>query len=364
MDSPFRLATNKQPAKNVNALAGENLSFSTIPGTRYDYAKLLLGNALRRNCASVYKLATPYDPTLSMTAGKLASKIAADLEYSLSMSAQRRGHCNDSQDQGYNIDDLDAWAAGILEWTGFPAPTASVDSQRSEDSDISEYSNDSDLTASKRADFDLEAYVGSTGFVHIECGMFSLDSSVERQAAPAPHVIVANADIARENKEQSTTEQRLVTVAKALFAGQHSRRFAWGLTASWRAINAYVFGPDDIWSSTEMDITSAEGRLAFISLPVDWSLLRLLIPWRHSMRHTSGASSFTATLTTEPFYSGRWQTADGVKGVLGEFAYVSYSGDNAVEVPELMLFQSIRSLERQAVAGGLDVGDREHAQAP
>ncbi|KAJ2862725.1 hypothetical protein GGH94_004101 [Coemansia aciculifera] len=277
MDSPFRLATNKQPAKNVNALVGENLSFSTIPGTRYDHVELLLGNALRRNCASVYKLAAPYDPTLSTTAGKLASKIAADLEYSLSMSAQRRGHCNDSQDQGYNIDDLDAWAAGILEWTGFPAPTASVDSQRSEDSDISEYSNDSDLTAceanniapsfeafvlfvahhikayvgkeraiglleledcrlilpvanedtkAKRADFDLEAYVGSTGFVHIECGMFSLDSSVERQAAPAPHVIVANADIARENEEQSTTEQRLVTVAKALFAGQHSRRFA------------------------------------------------------------------------------------------------------------------------------------------
>ncbi|KAJ2880078.1 hypothetical protein H4R27_004940, partial [Coemansia aciculifera] len=127
-------------------------------------------------------------------------------------------------------------------------------------------------TKTKRANFDLAAYVGSTGFVHIECSMFSLDSSVERQVAPAPHLIVADADIARENEEQSTTEQRLATVAKALFVGQHNRRFAWGLTTSWRAINSYVFGPDDIWLSTEMDITSAEGRLAFISLLVDWSL--------------------------------------------------------------------------------------------
>ncbi|KAJ2872006.1 hypothetical protein GGH93_004362 [Coemansia aciculifera] len=128
MNSPNRPATSIQLAKSAN---------STITGTRYDDIKLALGNALRRNCDSVYKLAAPYDPTLSTTAGKLASKIAADLEYSLSMAAPRRGNCNDSQDQEYKIDDLDAWAADILEWIGFPAPTASVDSQHSDDSDIS-----------------------------------------------------------------------------------------------------------------------------------------------------------------------------------------------------------------------------------
>ncbi|KAJ2400240.1 hypothetical protein GGI03_008893, partial [Coemansia sp. RSA 2337] len=43
-------------------------------------------------------------------------------------------------------------------------------------------------------------------------------------------------------------------------------------------------------------------------------------------------------------------TADGVKGVLGEFDYASYSENSAVESPELMLFQSIRSLKGIGVA--------------
>ncbi|KAJ2118063.1 hypothetical protein IW146_000199 [Coemansia sp. RSA 922] len=39
------------------------------------------------------------------------------------------------------------------------------------------------------------------------------------------------------------------------------------------------------------------------------------------------------------------ETARRVKGVLGEFDYASYSENSAVESPELMLFQSIRSLK-------------------
>ncbi|KAJ2418838.1 hypothetical protein GGF41_004883, partial [Coemansia sp. RSA 2531] len=39
------------------------------------------------------------------------------------------------------------------------------------------------------------------------------------------------------------------------------------------------------------------------------------------------------------------QTVDGIKGVLAEFDYASYAGANADELPELMLFQSMRSLE-------------------
>ncbi|KAJ2062065.1 hypothetical protein GGH13_006505 [Coemansia sp. S155-1] len=38
------------------------------------------------------------------------------------------------------------------------------------------------------------------------------------------------------------------------------------------------------------------------------------------------------------------QTVDRIKGVLAEFDYASYAGANAVELPELMLFQSICSL--------------------
>ncbi|KAJ2425974.1 hypothetical protein GGF41_002222, partial [Coemansia sp. RSA 2531] len=52
----------------------------------------------------------------------------------------------------------------------------------------------------------------------------------------------------------------------------HNRRFAWGLAVSNCTIHAYVFGPDDIWASTAMDISGIKGRRAFISLLVDWSL--------------------------------------------------------------------------------------------
>ncbi|KAJ1887952.1 hypothetical protein LPJ71_008623 [Coemansia sp. S17] len=39
------------------------------------------------------------------------------------------------------------------------------------------------------------------------------------------------------------------------------------------------------------------------------------------------------------------KTARGIKGILAEFDYACYAGADAVEVPELMLFQSIRRLE-------------------
>ncbi|KAJ2811869.1 hypothetical protein H4S07_001783 [Coemansia furcata] len=49
------------------------------------------------------------------------------------------------------------------------------------------------------------------------------------------------------------------------------------------------------------------------------------------------------------------QTADGVKGVLADFDYASYAGDTGVDTPELMLFQSIHSLENPgAIRTSLD----------
>ncbi|KAJ2240644.1 hypothetical protein GGI13_007603 [Coemansia sp. RSA 455] len=54
------------------------------------------------------------------------------------------------------------------------------------------------------------------------------------------------------------------------------------------------------------------------------------------------------------------QTVDGIKGVLAEFDYACYAGDSAgaVESPEPMLFQSIRSLDNpRAVRTPLDDGE-------
>ncbi|KAJ2892291.1 hypothetical protein IWW38_003276, partial [Coemansia aciculifera] len=57
-----------------------------------------------------------------------------------------------------------------------------------------------------------------------------------------------------------------------LYYTQHNRRFAWGLTACDRTVRAYVYGPDTIWPSTDINVTTAAGRQTFISLLVDWSL--------------------------------------------------------------------------------------------
>ncbi|KAJ2749585.1 hypothetical protein GGI19_005584, partial [Coemansia pectinata] len=208
MNSPNRPATSIQLAKNANTLAGESFSFSTIPGTHYNDVELLLQNTLHRNCDAVRKLATPCDPTVSTMACKLTENIDADLED----------------------------------------------------------------TKAKRASIYPAGYWDYKAFAHAECGMFPLSSGVERQVAPAPHAIVANVEIAADSNGLDKAVQLLTAITTELFAGQHNRRFAWELTTSSRTIHAYIFGPDDIWSSTEMDITSAEGRLAFISLLVDWSL--------------------------------------------------------------------------------------------
>ncbi|KAJ2353826.1 hypothetical protein GGH92_000412 [Coemansia sp. RSA 2673] len=62
------------------------------------------------------------------------------------------------------------------------------------------------------------------------------------------------------------------------------------------------------------------------------------------------------------------KTADGVRGVLAEFDYAFYSGASPdatrAEAPELMLFWSIRSLERLAEPEELMAPSREYAQGP
>ncbi|KAJ2056457.1 hypothetical protein GGI17_006180 [Coemansia sp. S146] len=231
--------------------------------------------------------------------------------------------------KGHVIDSLDDWAMDILKWTDTSVSTVRVDrwhsnnSEDSGDSGDSEYSDDLELT-SLEADYVAPSYEsfflfvvhhvkahiseqGSTGlfkpedcrlilpiakedtddddtdiysagrddpteFTDVEFGMFPLSSSVGSQAAPAPHLIVANVEIVRHLDEYNEAELKLVRKTKELFINQHYRRFAWGLAASCRAIHVYVFGPDGICQSNKIDFSDTEGRLAFISLLVDWSL--------------------------------------------------------------------------------------------
>ncbi|KAJ2811977.1 hypothetical protein H4S07_001714 [Coemansia furcata] len=306
---------------DYSILKGENFGFSTVPGARDDGLYELVQSILHRNCDAVFKLATPSDSTVSLMTVKLADIISTDLEARLSTAALRRGSDNDPQGGMRTGDPLDTWATGILAWAGLPISTVRADSQCSDDS---QYGDDSKLTvweADKIAPcfesfilfvaHHVKAYVGehvATGiikledcqlilpvanqgmgtedtdaysadyvdpvdFAHVACGMFPLgNSSVERQAVPASHLIVANAEIARDSDFYKLTELKLATRTKALYFDQHNRRFAWGLTALSRTIHAYIFGIDDIWASNAMDITRAKGRRAFISLLVGWSL--------------------------------------------------------------------------------------------
>ncbi|KAJ2862974.1 hypothetical protein GGH94_003904, partial [Coemansia aciculifera] len=307
-------------------LAGEGLSFSDISGNRDDGLDDLTQRILRRNCASVCKLASSRAPDIRRVVGNIVSEIAADLEARMLKAAPRKGRANYLRNKGRANDPLDAWAAEILEWAGSQSLLSTTGSRYSNDSASRPLAADyvapffesfmlfvahhikahfseqaatgllkpedcrlilpvvdknmeverTDLHSAdddSSTDYDsLTDYVSPTDFVSVECGMFPLSSSVERQATPAPHLIVADVEIVGHPDDFNEAELRLATKTKALYFNQHNRRFAWGLTAFSCTIHAYVFGTDGIWASTAMDISSAKGRRAFISLLVDWSL--------------------------------------------------------------------------------------------
>ncbi|KAJ2812287.1 hypothetical protein GGI24_006694 [Coemansia furcata] len=112
----------------------------------------------------------------------------------------------------------------------------------------------------------------SKEYTHVECGMYPLNSIVEKQKTVVPHLIVADTEIAGAQDSLDDAEQHLVAKTKSHYVDQHNRSFAWGLTVAFRWIHAYVFGPDDIWASSKIDLSEVEGRRTFISLLVDWSL--------------------------------------------------------------------------------------------
>ncbi|KAJ2041909.1 hypothetical protein GGH13_000138 [Coemansia sp. S155-1] len=316
-------ATTAQPSQEASLFVGENLDVVIPPDRLYDHSdKFCLQKLCRRNSSAVCKLATPYDPALSTMVGKLARKIAADLETRLSMAAQRRGPYATYGDKTYynypprakrGVKSLDDWAMDILKWTNYPAPTVRVGSQHKKKPKLISLEADSvapsyeafflfvahyvkahisgvDTTGLKSEDCRLilaitkndtdddntNVYVvgrdDSTEFSNVECGMFPLSSCVERQTMSAPHLIVANVEIVRHLDFFYKAEPKLVRKTKKLFTHQHNRRFAWGLAASCHTVHTYVFGPEDIWQSSKIDVSGSKGRRELVSLLVDWSL--------------------------------------------------------------------------------------------
>ncbi|KAJ2101584.1 hypothetical protein GGI09_001680 [Coemansia sp. S100] len=305
---------------DFSILAGEDLGFSDFSGSRDDGLEYLMQRILHSSCKAVCHLATPCDPDLRTVVGNIASDITADLEARLLMAAPFKGHTYNTRSKGWvnkprdtvpANEHLDAWARDILKWakkqssmylgaddiaplfgsfmlfaahhikehfrhhgdTGFLKPEdcrlilpVANKSMRVERTDIDSADSDSST------DFYMPGYVNPVDFFSVECGMCPVFSSVEKQVAPAPHLIFADAEMVGHPDDYTEAELRLATKTKALFFNQHNRRFAWGLAVSGRTIHAYVFGLDNIWASTAMDISGIKGCQAFISLLVGWSL--------------------------------------------------------------------------------------------
>ncbi|KAJ2891095.1 hypothetical protein IWW38_003770, partial [Coemansia aciculifera] len=261
----------------------------------------LVQRHLCRDCQAVRELATPDTASTREKAIKLVKTIATDLEARLSQAVGGKG-------KGGGNNPLDAYAKSVLPWTGYSKPT----NTRSKVDMVPEHFFGADLVTPcyeslllfvahhVRVFVNQQATAGhlelancrlilpvtdenmetvcvngvddSKDLVRTICGMFPLDCTVNSQTAPASHLLVANAEIATSQDEFEEAVLCLTKETKAFYFTQHNRRFAWGLTVCRRNIRTYVFGDNGAWSSSDMDVASASGRRAFISLLVNWSL--------------------------------------------------------------------------------------------
>ncbi|KAJ1925637.1 hypothetical protein LPJ71_000099, partial [Coemansia sp. S17] len=313
-------ATTSQPTQEAS---GENLDVVIPPDRLYGHSdEFCVQNLCRRNSSAVCKLATRYDPVLSTMAGELVRKIAVDLETRLSMAAQRREPCATYGGKTYYsypprtehvVKSLDDWAMDILKWTDYSVSTASAGRQNRKMLKLTSLEPDyvapsyeafflfvvhyvkahisgMDANGLKSEDCRLilpiakndtdddntNVYVVGRDdpmeFSNVECGLFPLSSSVERQTMSASHLIVANVEIVRHLNDFNKAEPKLVRKTKELFTHQHNHRFAWGLATSCHTIHAYVFSSKDIWQSSKIDVSGSKGHQELVSLLVDWSL--------------------------------------------------------------------------------------------
>ncbi|KAJ2065568.1 hypothetical protein GGI17_000112 [Coemansia sp. S146] len=317
--------TTSDGGADFSILASEDLSFSDISGIRDDSLDDLIKRILRRNCASVCKLATPRMPDICRVVGNIAEDIDINLETRMHAPPEERAYDTqsklrtrdprsklriiDPRDKEPTNEPLDTCARDILKWTkkqsythvaaDYVAPFfealvlfvahhikahfrnhGAAGGLNPEDCRLILPIAKKDMEAG-HTDFDSADYVDPTDFQREKAGGTSFNTPL----------IVADAEIVGHPEDYSEAELRLATKTKALYFNQHNRRFAWGLTVSDRTVHAYVFGTDSIWASTAMDISSAKGHRALISLLVDWSLCSVdRLGFDPSIRHVVGGS--------------------------------------------------------------------------
>ncbi|KAJ2066342.1 hypothetical protein GGI08_001923 [Coemansia sp. S2] len=289
MNSQASPATSLQPLQPANIIPGEKLDFGTL-GVRDESLTDLITDSLRPNCEAVNKIAAPRSTAVCTMAGELVNEVTADLEARL----PRVDRINRK-----SAESLDAWAMDIVGWTGH----CDSDPCRLRDYEIVECFEsfllfvahhakayfgkqiaagllESEgcrlilpITCMKEEPESFDFYGAYNNYPNTsECGMFPLDSSVENHTTPTPLRVVAVVEIGEPHQELFHEMQRLAVRTTRVYANQHNRRFAWGLTVTGSYIHAYVFGPDVLWTSNEINMASASGRHEFISLLIDWSL--------------------------------------------------------------------------------------------
>ncbi|KAJ2450436.1 hypothetical protein GGF42_004489 [Coemansia sp. RSA 2424] len=317
--------TIMQPLAEAGLFANDYNASSSLDYGINDGIDRFIRNNLHPSCNTVCALATPRTPAPRTTTCKLAETIAVDLEACLLSAAKdKKKTRSNPRDNGRDVDDLSAWATNILDWTGY---SALARTRRS--ISVKPRISGADFVAPCYKSFLLfvahhvKAHVSknvAAGLLnpqdcrlilpvaseeaedlrHIDfgdsdrvtCGMFPLNSSVAEIQAAAPHLVIADAEIVAVSDDHGDAELRLARETKALYFSQHNRRFAWGLTVSCRTIRAYVFGFDAIWSSSDIDMSSASGRKALISLLVDWSLCSVdCLGFDPSIRYALGSDA-------------------------------------------------------------------------
>ncbi|PIA14587.1 hypothetical protein COEREDRAFT_10190 [Coemansia reversa NRRL 1564] len=72
--------------------------------------------------------------------------------------------------------------------------------------------------------------------------------------------------------DQEKALQQLVLHTRSIFATQHNRRFAWGLTICGMIVRVCMFGHDRIFALQEMDVSTSADRALFIGLLVNWAI--------------------------------------------------------------------------------------------
>ncbi|KAJ2062998.1 hypothetical protein GGI17_002041 [Coemansia sp. S146] len=259
MNSLASPATSMLPLQQTKVTPGEKLGLGTSLGVHDSSLTALIRDILRPNCEAVCKVATSHSTALRTMTSELVNEIAVDLEARLLRVDHRNRNSSDS---------LDTWAMDIVSWTGHAIPAASADSPPNSNSGLlrdyeiverfeafllfvahhakAYFNKQIDAGSLKPKDCRLilpipcmdnepesyDFYGVDRNYPNTsECGMFSLDCSVESHTTPAPFHVVAVVEIGESHEELFHEMQRL-------------------------AIN----------------MASASGRLEFISLLVDWSL--------------------------------------------------------------------------------------------